>query len=285
MKHLMRVACIASLLLVCGPSYADEIHLNDGTVFKGTIIRITDKHIEYDPEGESPFDILPRGQIAKIVYDSGRVVELNEGMEPALETKEEKGLPARDRGGDGFHRHDGFFFRAQYGFGYGESKIEDLYPGESLTLSGTAGVFNIQLGYSLVDNLALYLELGSIAIVDAKAEWANGGPPGAEGKTDVSTASFGLGLCWYFMPANVYVSPTISFAATEYDGDLLKGDSEGGSYFSLSVGKEWWVSANWGLGVALYGGYGWDTVEEKSTGSTSDVRNWCAGIVFSATWN
>lgn len=86
MKHLMLAACVASLLLVCVTSYADEIHLNDGTVVRGAIIRITDKHIEYDPDGESPFDILPRGQIAKIVYDSGRVVELNEGMEPALET-------------------------------------------------------------------------------------------------------------------------------------------------------------------------------------------------------
>jgi hypothetical protein len=285
MKHLMLITCVASLLLVCVSSYADEIHLNDGTVVKGAIIRITDRHIEYDPEGESPFDIFPRGQIAKIVYDSGRVVELNEGMEPALETKEEKAPPARKQAENGFHRHDGLFFRVQYGFGYGESKIEDLYPGESLTLSGTAGVFNIQLGYSLVDNLALYLELGSMAIVDAKAEWANGGPPGAKGKTDVSTASFGLGLCWYFMPANVYVSPTLALAVTGYEGDLIEGDSRGGTGLSLSVGKEWWVSANWGLGAALYGGYGWDTVEEKVTKTTSDVRNWYAGIALSATWN
>lgn len=285
MKHLTRIACIASLLLVCGPSYADEIHLNDGTVVKGTIIRITDKHVEYDPEGESPFDILPRGQIAKIVYESGRVVELNEGAEPVLETKEEKVPPARDGGGDGFHRHDGFFFRGQYGYGRGESKIENISPGQTLTLSGPAGILNLQLGYAVIDNLILYIERGAMVILDAKAEWANSGLSGADGKTDVSTGSFGLGLCWYFMPANVYVSPTISLAATEYDGDFIEGDSRGGTGLSLSVGKEWWVSANWGLGVALYGMYGWDTVEEKVNNTTSDVRNWYAGIALSATWN
>ncbi len=54
--------------------FADEIHLQDGIIIKGKIIQLTEKHIEYDPEGGRPFDLCPRGQVKKIVYDDGRVV-------------------------------------------------------------------------------------------------------------------------------------------------------------------------------------------------------------------
>ncbi len=56
-------------------SFADQIHLQDGTIIKGQIIQLTEKYIEYNPEGNRPFDMCPRGQVKKIVYDDGRVVQ------------------------------------------------------------------------------------------------------------------------------------------------------------------------------------------------------------------
>lgn len=69
---------ILLLMLIPGILLADEIYLADGRVLKGKIIRVTPTSVEYDPERNIVFDILPRGQIKKIVYDSGSVVELNE---------------------------------------------------------------------------------------------------------------------------------------------------------------------------------------------------------------
>jgi hypothetical protein len=107
----------------------------------------------------------------------------------------------------------------------------------------------------------------------------------AEKKVDVGISTLGIGVSWYFTSYNIYLSPVISFSVMEYDGPVLKGDSEGGGGFGLSVGKEWWVSDNWGLGVALYVYSGSDTVKEKSTGITSDVKSSIIGLMFTATYN
>lgn len=71
----------ALLLLLSSIGYADEIHLKDGTVIKGKIIRVTEKSIEYDPEGEIPFDIYPREKALKLKYDNGTVVQLAPGVD------------------------------------------------------------------------------------------------------------------------------------------------------------------------------------------------------------
>ena len=68
----------AIITLFVSNSYSDEIHLRDGTVVKGKIIQLAPKYIEYDPEGDKPFDLLPRGQIIKIIYDDGKVINLFE---------------------------------------------------------------------------------------------------------------------------------------------------------------------------------------------------------------
>ena len=58
-----------------GISFADEIHLQGDVVLKGKVIQVTEKHIEYDPEGARPFDLCPKDQVIKIVYSDGRVEE------------------------------------------------------------------------------------------------------------------------------------------------------------------------------------------------------------------
>ena len=262
---------------------ADEIHLNDGQVIRGKILKVTERTIEYDPEGDEPFDVFPRGQIMKIVYDSGKTVNLNEGAEPI-----EKPLESRGTGEvavsekKGAHRHDGFFLRAQLGFGSGATVIEDL-QGDDFETSGTSTTFNFQFGYAIVDNFIIFLENGASVMPESKVKWA-GAVTEAEKKNDVAISTFGIGMSWYWMPYNIYISPVLSISATEYDGAALKGDSEVGSGLTLSIGKEWWVSDNWGLGVALFVFGGSDTVKDQSN-KKYDMASSVIGIMFTATYN
>lgn len=73
----MKTAIMALFIfLSISYTFADEIRLKDGTVIKGKILRVTPKYIEYDPEGARAFDMLPRDQIAVIIYKDGTVIKI-----------------------------------------------------------------------------------------------------------------------------------------------------------------------------------------------------------------
>ncbi len=94
MKSRICLTAIAFLLFLA-PLRADEIHLKDGKVIKGKIIQITPKNIEYDPEGPKVFDVYPRDQVSRIVFDDGRVVMFSQ-PEPAKKP-EEPGKPREEK--------------------------------------------------------------------------------------------------------------------------------------------------------------------------------------------
>jgi CxxC motif-containing protein (DUF1111 family) len=85
-------------------------------------------------------------------------------------------------------------------------------------------------------------------------------------------------------PANVYISANLLIAEYQLtsNGNEL-GKAELGPGVSLMVGKEWWVSPNWGLGLAaqLLGA----SLKDKGGGN---APLWSVGglaLVFSATYN
>lgn len=73
------------LLFIINNIYADEIHLKSGILINGKILRVTAEFIEYDPAGNRPFDMIPRDQVEKIVYDDGSFVNFNENKSPKTE--------------------------------------------------------------------------------------------------------------------------------------------------------------------------------------------------------
>lgn len=70
---MKRIIISAAFLFTSIAIFADEIHLMDGTVLKGAVIQITESVVEYDPDGQSAFDTVPRERVASIKYDSGKV--------------------------------------------------------------------------------------------------------------------------------------------------------------------------------------------------------------------
>jgi hypothetical protein len=66
--------------------------------------------------------------------------------------------------------------------------------------------------------------------------------------------SFGPGMAYYLEPINMYFSGTLTFtqlSLSSSDTNEKFAESNVGFGFSLEVGKEWWVSTDWGLGAAF----------------------------------
>lgn len=171
--------------------------------------------------------------------------------------------------------HDsGFFLRLSAGVNAASTSIEDA-DGDELSFSDLGGDANFAVGAIISNNLALHGTFFGWAVSEPDVE-VNGTDVGTFDE-DLSMSAVGGGITYYFMPANVYLSPSIGLAW------LSAGDSESdtGMALDFTVGKEWWVGNSWGLGVA-------GTVGFHSIPDDSIDENWSDatfGVRFSATLN
>ncbi len=76
MKKILSIF-ISLLVFAYLPVSADEIHLKNGRIIKGKILKATEENIEYHPEGMEQAAILNKNEIEKIKYDNGRVVDIS----------------------------------------------------------------------------------------------------------------------------------------------------------------------------------------------------------------
>jgi hypothetical protein len=146
-------------------------------------------------------------------------------------------------------RHEGFMARVAFGLG-GASVDIDAEPTE-VDLSGLSGAFSIDLGGSLVSNLILHGRFAGVAIADPSMEVRGDDLGRAD---DLTAVAFlvGPGLTYYFMPLNVYLSLVtgLSWLDLHYIGGE-SGLTDAGLGFNLDVGKEWWLTRHWGVGLGL----------------------------------
>lgn len=158
----------------------------------------------------------------------------------------------------GYHTHDGLFLRLSAGLGYSgfSSDGQESKDISSHNTIGSTGSFSI--GGSVTENIALHADL-----------WGVSSHMNHDSKS-FNTGGLGLGMTYYFMPYNIYLTGSIGPAAIVYDdGNYENYDWEDhkaayGLWTSVSVGKEWWVSSNWGLGLALKGNYAYARNENVS---------------------
>jgi hypothetical protein len=182
-----------------------------------------------------------------------------------------------DENRTGFHKHDGFYLRLQLGGGYNQASA----VGEDLAIKGAAAALNIELGYAIVENFILYGRLGGTSVTSPDIELGDVTVEGTDDDVSSDFTGVGLGATYYFMPINVYVSGAITaseLTITEDGEDLARTDS--GPALHLGVGKEWWVSRNWGIGV------GAEVVFGRIRSEGNDDWDVTSGIVFlSGTFN
>ncbi len=209
----------------------------------------------------------------------------------------------------GKHEHDGFLFRFQWGIGGGslERELKELRLGTQEISGATGSMTSLQLGGAINPNWAIH---GGFTYVSMSGDFkgpvsVNNTLADAEASAEYTTLMLTLAVSYYIMPINIYISPEIHFAGTgtiEYGavtanigsrsqivGSLGDIDLEGGTGFGLTIGKEWWVSPDWGLGVALF--YYQDTFDIETLDDGIDCVLDCEfdsthfGIAFSATYN
>jgi hypothetical protein len=202
--------------------------------------------------------------------------------QPAYYPPQPAGPPA------GFRHHDGFYLRLATGLSVLHASWNE--GTNAWSIAGTGIALVMSFGGALTPNLVLYGEItGSMA---RNPTQKLNGVSTTLTDYDVSLAGIGPGVAYYLVPANLYFSGTLAFLRLTkgYHGPSPGSEGTGGNGAILTdtgigaafvVGKEWWVSTNWGLGVAGIV----HVASMKLTDSDARATAEALSLVFSATYN
>jgi hypothetical protein len=178
----------------------------------------------------------------------------------------------------GRHTHDGFFLRLSAGIGATTESALSLSSGVVTSQEAQpATVGDLALGGVIAPNLALHFSVFGSALNRRSAIVSSAGLAFSKQKT---VTGIGGGTTYYFMPSNVYLSISVGGATMTVDySDGVREEIPGGFAGFVGIGKEWWVSDNWGIGIA--GQFAFARVSDA-------VGVWNTawlGLAFSATYN
>jgi hypothetical protein len=156
---------------------------------------------------------------------------------------------------------------------------------DNIKVSGFGFGFAFAVGGAISENLILFGEVVGTG-ADEPSITASGTTTTPTGQ-NVNLVGFGPGLA-YYLGDNFYVSGTVAFSRIVFnnsDGDKL-GETKLGPGVSLALGKEWWVSDNWALGMAL--NVHAARMKDQTAPSGEETPTWNGlglGLMFSATFN
>jgi hypothetical protein len=185
----------------------------------------------------------------------------------------------------GAERHDGFYLHLQLGPGFTSAKASS--GPDSITLSGGGFGFSIAAGGALNDNLILFGELLVDSALSPDVE-VNGVKTATLDNASAGLGGFGAGVAYYVMPVNLFLSGALTasrLTVNDSNGNEV-GSSDLGIGIDLDVGKEWWVSDNWGLGVV--GQFFVASMKDKDALPGGDRPTWKVvgfSVALSATFN
>jgi hypothetical protein len=174
------------------------------------------------------------------------------------------------------NRHLGFALRLDAGIGYMGTTASDI----DASIKGGAGSFGLVIGGAVAENFILGADLWDTVVFSPT--FKQGGVSVSGTDTSLTLAGFGVNLTYYFMPANVYVSVSPSITTVSLTRGGLSGSTDAGFGMKLGVGKEWWVSDHWGLGVA--GQFFFASNKDSGAGSPT-WSSTAFSVAFSATYN
>ncbi len=170
----------------------------------------------------------------------------------------------------------GFFLRLSAGSGYAQTEFGDP---ATTKYSGFCGDLNFAIGAAVLSNLAVHGTLFGWSILDPTVEF--GGLSG-ELSGNLTLSAIGVGVTYYFMPINIYISPSVSMGRLVMESGGFSGNTEMGLAFDVTLGKEWWVGGSWGLGVA--GAFSYHSVQESEI-IEENWNGYSIGVRFTATLN
>jgi hypothetical protein len=142
------------------------------------------------------------------------------------------------------HRHTGFFLRGNIGPGYVTASVADF------TLTGGATPGALAVGWCFFENLAFQLEFFGGTMVGGRISHSSGLSI-TDDSARYTAGGIGVGVTYWFMPINIYVSGTLGGGGTSVERGGVRTESDVGFAMALAAGKEFWVGEEWGLGGAL----------------------------------
>ncbi len=185
--------------------------------------------------------------------------------------------PAPATAGPKPREHDGFFLRLQPGVGVSKGWTDN----PNLRLSVGTLHLGVDVGGVVAHNWVvfgrLYIDQPTNPTVDTRGTSTQLGRWGGQ------QGGLGAGVSYYFGD-NFFATGALTLSRMGFyqvSGAGFDLDSDVGPTLHAGFGKEWWVSANWALGVALelLGGYFPDRERDN---------HWRLGggvVQFSATFN
>lgn len=180
--------------------------------------------------------------------------------------------------------HDGFYFNGQIGFG-GSSIVVETPGRPDIEFDNGNGDFSVDFGLALNPDVVVFARLWSFVQASPTAETA-GVEIQFEDDVSVNTSGLSLGGRYYFMPLNLYAGLSVGAArfTIEEDGDAF-AESQLGFAFAVEVGKEWWVSGDWALGVG--GRFTHASADDEPAPGVPDgtLTGNALGVLFTATYN
>jgi hypothetical protein len=175
--------------------------------------------------------------------------------------------------------HNGFFFRPDLGIGYLSTNANSF--GQSATLSGAAGSFGLAFGGAIDHHNILALHIWDLAA--AKTTISVNTPGGSSNvELGATIAVFGPEYT-YYSNDNLYFSISPGLSQLSFDGD--NGNThktDPGFGLRAALGKEWWVSDSWGMGLA--GQFSFSTNQDTGNNAPTWIT-WGLSLAFSATYN
>lgn len=185
----------------------------------------------------------------------------------------------------GYHTHDGFYLSMSLGPVFG-TITDDMRGAYKMDMSGTGGQFDLKIGGAIQENLILHATLISNGLSGPTIKVSGGDPMKASDNMNVGEAMIGGGLTYYLMPQNIFFSGSVgigNFSIYDSKSDNNVSTQHGFS-MQLKVGKEWWISKNWGFGVGLT--YGKTALTNNPGGGVEERMNSNRfGILFNTTFN
>jgi hypothetical protein len=155
------------------------------------------------------------------------------------------------------HAHDGFFLQLDLGGGYLRSEINEAVL--DAKIDGGGGEFSVAVGYNVAPGLIVAGQLWGMGAVDPSVE-LNGVPANAN-DTTLALSGIGVSLTYYLKPYNVYVQGTPSITTLTVERNNADIGTDTGFGVRLAVGKEWWVSDSWALGLNVHAAWSWNDLD------------------------
>lgn len=178
--------------------------------------------------------------------------------------------------------HTGLFVRLNAGLAY--MNTSEAIGTAITTTTGIAGMGEFGVGWAVIPNLIVHLDVASAGVIGPKVSIKGGDATAiGSGSPADTVANFGVGVTYYMMPYNFWVGGAVGGSAAwlDYGGGRLVSDIGWG--FVANFGKEFWVSQNWGLGFA--GELLFSAVPNDVSNVTYNLNTLAFGILVCASYN